>query len=395
MSRRVTKPLPSRDVCLEAEHNEIERGNDFVCLSAFSEVEGPCVVSVIPDAPQTFDSKRYALKIMSVDLHGQNATHLFVNDSQSVIQEGELHCYVHHSFFLDVRARGYTRPLSFSYITPDSEKIITYFDELLEEFTHISNILKFQNHLLFISELEEHLDLLESKLKADATSGESDKFYDAQSAGPGSDPFVTDDGESDYSSPEDQLPSIKIPIGESNSDSDLLDSRTKAVRRTSSLELVTESNTDSTEGISTAVINTNDTISNTTIIPNDSNIDSNVDNKEILNNEDIQDKDDNNEVNEIKTPKLGRSHLKQVKRSGRSISLPVTNVTNASDISPSTEDDDRNEQTMTSEQAINILRGHIRRVKQFYSRNSQPGPNPAIGELVSALSDSRDLKVCY
>lgn len=90
---KVTKPLPSPDVRLEIEHNEVIQGTDFVCLSAFSEVEGPCVIRVIPKQ-RGFDKKSYALKIMSVDLHNQEATNLFIEDSQSVIQEGTSRCYV-------------------------------------------------------------------------------------------------------------------------------------------------------------------------------------------------------------------------------------------------------------------------------------------------------------
>ena len=91
---RVTKPKPSPDVRLEMEHEEVEEGTDFVCLSAFSEVEGPCMVSVVPEVPRPFDKKAYALKIMSVDLHNQNNTNLFIHDSQSVIPEDHLRCYV-------------------------------------------------------------------------------------------------------------------------------------------------------------------------------------------------------------------------------------------------------------------------------------------------------------
>ena len=55
---RVTKPLPSPDVRLEVEHNEVLQGTDFVCLSAFSEVEGPQVIRVVPKQ-RGFNRKSY------------------------------------------------------------------------------------------------------------------------------------------------------------------------------------------------------------------------------------------------------------------------------------------------------------------------------------------------
>ena len=91
---RVIKPTPSADVRLEMEHEEVERGTDFVVLIAFSEVEGPCVLRIEPEAQRQFDKKAFALKIMSVDLHNQNTTQLFLTDSQSVLTEGALRCYV-------------------------------------------------------------------------------------------------------------------------------------------------------------------------------------------------------------------------------------------------------------------------------------------------------------
>ena len=44
---------------------------------------------------------------------------------------------------------------------------MTYFDSLMDEFTHIANILKYGNHLYFIAELEQELEKLEQRLQAD------------------------------------------------------------------------------------------------------------------------------------------------------------------------------------------------------------------------------------
>lgn len=96
MATRVTKPQPSPDIQLESESSyEVEVGNDFICISAFSEQDGPVVVKVIPnDGPKSIDVDSYVLKLMSVDVNNQTTTNIFAKDTQSVISESGAQAYV-------------------------------------------------------------------------------------------------------------------------------------------------------------------------------------------------------------------------------------------------------------------------------------------------------------
>jgi hypothetical protein len=98
----LSKPKPSPGIPEEndtssEEQPEVETGKDFICLSEFSEHEGPVVLKTYPDiAPGTsdFNLEAYALRIMSLDLHANNSTTLFMQDTQSVVPEGDCQCYV-------------------------------------------------------------------------------------------------------------------------------------------------------------------------------------------------------------------------------------------------------------------------------------------------------------
>jgi len=344
---RVTKPKPSPDVRLEMEHEEVEEGTDFVCLSAFSEVEGPCMVSVVPEVPRPFDKKAYALKIMSVDLHNQNNTNLFIHDSQSVIPEDHLRCYVHHSFFLDLRARGYARPLSFSYITQDQEKIMSHLDQFMDEFTHVADILRYGNHLIFLKELEEQLNVLEEKLESQTPTTPTDTQPSPPSASPPRNP---------------PFPSIVV---------------TDAVENMAPpQEAETQQSSPAPEESTTPLLSTphasDEEHSGASELPQ----------PETQSIDQAQESDANPMFD---SPILSPQEIK-VKKSSRitrSISAPIPE-------SPGMEEGDYT--TTPSNASIDALRAFITEAKAFYERGEPPGPNPAMGDLVEALSNSKDLK---
>lgn len=167
----LSKPKPSPGIPEENDNGseevpEIEIGKDFICLTEFSEHEGPVVLKTYPDTPtaaQDFNLEGYALRIMSLDLHANNSTTLFMQDTQSVVPEADCQCYVHNCALLDLSARGFARPLNLSYITREQSKIMKYFQQLLESFSKVSNLFKQGNHSIFLDDIEMYLSKVQDK----------------------------------------------------------------------------------------------------------------------------------------------------------------------------------------------------------------------------------------
>lgn len=68
---------------------------------------------------------------------------------------------VHHCTLSDMQARGYVRPICISYVTSDPHKVMMLFEDLLTEFSKVTAYLKYDNHALFLADLERrHADLL-------------------------------------------------------------------------------------------------------------------------------------------------------------------------------------------------------------------------------------------
>ncbi|XP_073698347.1 guanine nucleotide exchange protein smcr8b [Garra rufa] len=147
---------------------------DFILLSEFSEQVGPQPLLTVPSETKacgTFDLNHFSLRIMSVDYQtslagpsGCGSLKLnFVEDSKVVLGDsGEgVFAYVHHFTLYDLEARGFVRPLCLAYVSSDENKIIQQLQQLLAEFSKISECLKTGNRKNFANELEIKLRDLE------------------------------------------------------------------------------------------------------------------------------------------------------------------------------------------------------------------------------------------
>uniref|UniRef100_K1QU27 Uncharacterized protein n=1 Tax=Magallana gigas TaxID=29159 RepID=K1QU27_MAGGI len=64
---------------------------------------------------------------------------------------------VHHFALYDRHARGYVRPFAISYITPDSRKLLQFYEEISQQMKKVVRYLKYGNKLVFKNSLEMHL----------------------------------------------------------------------------------------------------------------------------------------------------------------------------------------------------------------------------------------------
>eukprot|EP01102_Stenamoeba_stenopodia_P008431 TRINITY_DN2423_c0_g1_i1.p1 TRINITY_DN2423_c0_g1~~TRINITY_DN2423_c0_g1_i1.p1 ORF type:complete len:791 (+),score=161.09 TRINITY_DN2423_c0_g1_i1:326-2698(+) len=132
--------------------------DDFICISEFSEQEGPVPLVIIPDGNQSnFNINNFVVKIMAVDYQNKSFDiGAAAEDTQFVMPEPseDAYAYVHHLTLMDIYARGYVRPICMSYITRESSKVMSNFNQLLEEFTKVSNLLKSGNQRVFLRDIE-------------------------------------------------------------------------------------------------------------------------------------------------------------------------------------------------------------------------------------------------
>ena len=114
---------------------------------------------------------------MSVDHQARSGeSGVFAEDTVVVFFEPleEAWCYVHHLTLLDIHARGYVRPICFTYATRDNQKIMQNFQMLLKNFAEVSNVLKTGNYQLFRDDLKMRMaDLAYTKGVVDTMEGAS------------------------------------------------------------------------------------------------------------------------------------------------------------------------------------------------------------------------------
>ncbi|XP_065185542.1 uncharacterized protein LOC135816099 isoform X2 [Sycon ciliatum] len=141
---------------------------DFIMLSEFSEQEGPKPLLTIPrDAGGTFDKNSFAVRIMAVDFQtGAPGAFEETKDTQVVLSEGydpatKVYAFVYHLTLHDIHARGYVRPFCMAYLTMDERKILLHFEDILQEFTKVSEVLKHGNWPIFEQELIRRVSDLE------------------------------------------------------------------------------------------------------------------------------------------------------------------------------------------------------------------------------------------
>ena len=142
---------------------------DFILIAEFSELEGPRPWITIPrETDEKFDLNEFSIRIMSVDyhhnvgsdsFHGTEDTHLLMTEAQKGI-----HTYVHHFTLYDANARGYVRPFCLSYVTTDSKKLTSFYQEISEELSSVCRLFKYGSLMRFEQDLKERLeDLLFTK----------------------------------------------------------------------------------------------------------------------------------------------------------------------------------------------------------------------------------------
>ena len=128
---------------------------DFVVVSEFGK-DGPTPIVHVPMEyqPPDFDLERFVVATMAVDAQHQSDEDVGTTreDTQVVVpiprnvmggpQKPRAQAYVHHLNLHDIAARGYTRQVSFSFISFEPRKVMAYFADLLAEFMAISNLIK-------------------------------------------------------------------------------------------------------------------------------------------------------------------------------------------------------------------------------------------------------------
>ncbi|XP_078316149.1 guanine nucleotide exchange protein SMCR8-like isoform X1 [Crassostrea virginica] len=134
---------------------------DFILVAEFSELEGPREVLTIPkDGSSNFNITDFSVRIMSLDHQTttKQGFHL-VEDSQVTFSEikDSIFAFVHHFALYDRHARGYVRPFAISFITPDSSKLLQFYEEISQQMKKVVRYLKYGNKLVFKNSLEMHL----------------------------------------------------------------------------------------------------------------------------------------------------------------------------------------------------------------------------------------------
>ncbi|XP_064628612.1 uncharacterized protein LOC135488102 isoform X2 [Lineus longissimus] len=138
---------------------------DFIVIAEFSELEGPKPLISIPNNSNNdgFDLNSFVLKIMSVDHQSTTSKFCMPRDAQVVLDESKegVYAYVHHFTLHDSQARGFVRPFCMAYVTPDSRKIMTFFEDIQRLFQQVSKNFKYGNLKLFYKDMKHYLADLE------------------------------------------------------------------------------------------------------------------------------------------------------------------------------------------------------------------------------------------
>ncbi|XP_076445697.1 guanine nucleotide exchange protein SMCR8-like [Babylonia areolata] len=137
---------------------------DFVMVAEFSEIEGPKPVLTIPkDAGSNVDKNALSVKLMAVDHQTSSEGFSISEDTQVVLSDDEsgVSAFVHHFVLYDNQARGFVRPYCMVFISQDIRKIMMFYEELSSQFKRAARFLKYGNRLLFVKDLERHLQDLE------------------------------------------------------------------------------------------------------------------------------------------------------------------------------------------------------------------------------------------
>ncbi|XP_070190921.1 guanine nucleotide exchange protein SMCR8-like [Littorina saxatilis] len=144
--------------------DSINSMDDFVMVAEFSEIEGPKPVLTIPkDAGSNIDQNALSVKLMAVDHQTSSEGFSISEDTQVVLSDDEsgVSAFVHHFVLYDNQARGFVRPYCMVFISSDIRKIIMFYEELSSQFKRAARFLKYGNRLLFVKDLERHLQDLE------------------------------------------------------------------------------------------------------------------------------------------------------------------------------------------------------------------------------------------
>ncbi|KAK7500122.1 hypothetical protein BaRGS_00008669, partial [Batillaria attramentaria] len=138
--------------------------DDFIMVAEFSEIEGPKPVLTIPkDAGESVDQNALSVKLMAVDHQTSSEGFSISEDTQVVLSDDEagVSAFVHHFVLYDNQARGFVRPYCMVFISTDLRKIMMFYEELSSQFKRAARFLKYGNRLLFVKDLERHLQDLE------------------------------------------------------------------------------------------------------------------------------------------------------------------------------------------------------------------------------------------
>ncbi|KAI8331032.1 hypothetical protein BC941DRAFT_517810 [Chlamydoabsidia padenii] len=79
-------------------------------------------------------------------------TQVYFNDSDL-----KLYSFTHHLTLFDINARGYVHPVALSYITRDTEKIVSRFEDFMNRFNEVSRLMKKGNYANFMLDLKYRL----------------------------------------------------------------------------------------------------------------------------------------------------------------------------------------------------------------------------------------------
>ncbi|CAO3594332.1 unnamed protein product [Absidia cylindrospora] len=78
------------------------------------------------------------------------------DDTQVYFTDSDLKLYsfTHHLTLFDINARGYVHPVALSYISRDTEKIVSRFEEFMNRFNEVSRLMKKGNYTNFMLDLK-------------------------------------------------------------------------------------------------------------------------------------------------------------------------------------------------------------------------------------------------
>ncbi|KAJ5068914.1 hypothetical protein M0811_12086 [Anaeramoeba ignava] len=134
----------------------------IVVLTEFSQKTGPVVRMVFPNDKEKPYLNNYAVLIMTTDYQTEFVGEL-ISDTQFVISfsKGSMgdfsYSFVNHFTLLDIQARGFCRPFSLSFLSKNMIKIMENLDQMIRDFTTVSELLKLNSIGLFLKEIENYI----------------------------------------------------------------------------------------------------------------------------------------------------------------------------------------------------------------------------------------------